>query len=452
MHRSTLRKMAEQVRAGRVSSRELIEAHLDRIEKVNPHLNAFSMLFAERARASADRADQGLKMGALHGVPVTVKDSFDVAGAATRLGSFFGSDEPVAEDSGVVARLRRAGAILLGKTNTPEFLRSYETDNYITGRTNNPWNVERTPGGSSGGEAAAIASGCSPGGVGSDGGGSIRVPAHFCGIAGLKPTPGRISMIGHRPFEASTGIGVAGPMARTVDDVKLLFEALAGFDDRDPLSAPVTARAAKIEQSCVGVFETFYGLPVDPSIASAVQGAAAALAGAGFNVEQFRPEGLERAPNVWSFFFAEIGARAALELIAGREAEAHWTYTENLARLAAKPQATAAETMEAWRTRDSMRRGLIEQMRKVPLLLMPVGSIVAFPHRHPAANLFKGFMPSTIFNLLGFPALAVPFAVDEAGLPVGVQLVARPWEEESLLELGIALEKARGEFPSPPEL
>ena len=142
----------------------------------------------------------------------------------------------------MVERLRRAGAIILGKTNTPEFLASYETDNFITGRTNNPWDVERTPGGSSGGEAAAIASGCSPGGVGSDGGGSIRVPAHFCGIAGLKPTPGRISIFGHRPVEGVNGIAAVGPMARSVADVRLLFEALAGYDERDPLSAPVPLR------------------------------------------------------------------------------------------------------------------------------------------------------------------------------------------------------------------
>src|ERR1700720_2383960 len=218
----SLSEMVSLVRSGSISSLELVDAHLDRIEQRNPYLNAFTMVLAEQARASARRADQGLKLGPLHGVPVTVKDSFDAAGLPTRLGSYFAPEAPAAEDSAVVARLRRAGAILLGKTNTPEFLTSYETDNYITGRTNNPWNVDRTPGGSSGGEAAAIASGCSPGGVGTDGGGSIRVPAHFCGIAGLKPTPGRISLIGHRPEEASTGIAAAGPMARSVADVRLL--------------------------------------------------------------------------------------------------------------------------------------------------------------------------------------------------------------------------------------
>ncbi|HLW75656.1 MAG TPA: amidase, partial [Bryobacteraceae bacterium] len=210
LHRLSLTEMATLARSGGVSSLELVDAHLDRIEKKNPEINAFTMVLAEQARESARRADQGLKSGRLHGVPVTVKDSFDLAGHSSRLGSYFAPEVPAKEDAAAVARLRREGAIVLGKTNTPEFLVSYESDNFITGRSNNPWDLERTPGGSSGGEAAAIASGCSPGGIGSDGGGSIRVPAHFCGIAGLKPTPGRISPIGHRPWDAIKGISVVG--------------------------------------------------------------------------------------------------------------------------------------------------------------------------------------------------------------------------------------------------
>ncbi len=205
LHRLPLLEMASLVRSGSLTSLELIDAHLDQIDRKNPLWNAFTMVFADQARESARRADQGLKTGLLHGIPVTVKDSFDVAGFPTRLGSYFASEAPAAEDSAVVARLRRAGAIILGKTNTPEFMASYETDNFITGRTNNPWDLDRTPGGSSGGEAAAIAGGCSPGGVGTDGGGSIRVPAHFCGIAGLKPTPGRISLSGYRASAAWPG-------------------------------------------------------------------------------------------------------------------------------------------------------------------------------------------------------------------------------------------------------
>jgi amidase len=456
IHRLPLVEMASLARSGAVSSSELVEAHLARIENVNPHLNAFTMVLADQARASARRADQGLKVGALHGVPVTVKDSYDVAGLPTRLGSCFAPEAAASEDSAVAQRLRRAGAIILGKTNTPEFLTSYETDNYITGRSNNPWNLDRTPGGSSGGEAAAIASGCSPGGVGSDGGGSIRVPAHFCGIAGLKPTPGRISLIGHRPSEAVAGIAVAGPMARSVADVRLLFEVLAGYDDRDLLSAPVELRASSIEGARVGVFEAFYEIPVQPAIRRAVQEAAAMLAGLGFAVERFRPEGLERAPNLWSFFFAELPARASKERIAGREAEAHWTYTENLDKLLERPPAPGWQVIESLAARDRMRRALVEQMRNVPFLLMPVSSIAAFPHRERTfpteskpIGLFQAMMPVTTFNLLGLPALTVPFTLDEQGMPVGVQIVGRPWEEEALLELGIALEEARGKFPAP---
>jgi amidase len=442
--------MASLARSGAMSSLELVEAHLARIDEVNPHYNAFTMVLADQARASARRADQGLKMGPLHGVPVTMKDSFDVAGLPTRLGSYFAPEVPAAEDCAVVARLRRAGAIILAKTNTPEFLASYETDNFLTGRSNNPWNVERTPGGSSGGEAAAIASGCSPGGVGSDGGGSIRVPAHFSGIAGLKPTPGRIPLIGHRPSEAATGIAVAGPMARSVADLRLLFGVLAGYDDRDPLSAPVDLRAPSIEHARVGVFETFYDVPVQPGILHAVRAASAALASLGFEVGDFRPEGLERAPNLWSFFFSELPARASKERIAGREDEAHWTYTENLNRLLERPPASGWQVIESLAARDRMRRSLVEQMKNVPFLLMPVSSIVAFPHRDRSTNLFKAMMPVTTFNLLGFPALTVPFTLDEQGMPVGVQLVGRPWEDEALLELGVALEAARGPFQAPP--
>jgi Asp-tRNA(Asn)/Glu-tRNA(Gln) amidotransferase A subunit family amidase len=435
-------EMASLARSGAVSSQELIEAHLARIEQVNPHFNAFTMVLADQARASARRADQGLKMGPLHGVPVTVKDSFEVAGLPTRLGSYFTPEAPAAEDSAVVQRLRRAGAIVLGKTNTPEFLGAYETDNFVTGRTNNPWNVERTPGGSSG----------------SDGGGSIRVPAHFCGIAGLKPTPGRISLIGHLPPEGAAGIAVAGPMARSVADVRLLFEVLTGYDDRDPLSAPVELRAPTIDGVRVGVFETFYDVPVQAAVRRAVTEAAALLAGLGFAVDSFRPEGLERASNLWSFFFAELPARASKARIAGRESEAHWTYTENLGRLLERPPASGWQVIESLAARDRMRRMLVQQMRNVPFLLMPVSSVVAFPHRERSfategknVGLFQAMMPVTVFNLLGLPALTVPVTLDEQGMPVGVQIVGRPWEEEALLELGVALETARGPFEGPKE-
>jgi Asp-tRNA(Asn)/Glu-tRNA(Gln) amidotransferase A subunit family amidase len=247
-------------------------------------------------------------------------------------------------------------------------------------------------------------------------------------------------------------------MARSVADLRLMFEVLAGYDDRDALSTPVELRSPTIHGVRIGVLETFNDVPVQPAVRRAVQQAAALLAGLGFAVDAYCPKGIERAPNLWSFFFAELPARAKKERIAGREAEAHWTYTENLDRLLERPPALGSQVMESLAARDRMRRRLVEQMRKVPFLLMPVASMVAFPHRErkfategKPVGLFQALMPATAFNLLGLPALTIPMAVDPEGLPVGVQIVGRPWEEEALLELGVALEQARGPFPSPPE-
>src|SRR5262249_49260277 len=260
---------------------------------------------ARQAEAAIQRGD---RLGPLHGVPVTVKDSFDLAGYPTFCGSKFRLGHRAAHDSTAVARLRAAGAIVLGKTNCPEFLWNYETDNYITGRSNNPWDLERTPGGSSGGESAAIAAFCSAGGIGSDGGGSVRIPAHCCGIAALKPTPGRVSAAGHFPAIGYPGglLGVAGPMARDAEDLRLLFSVLAGYDSQDPFSAPVPLRTPALAGLRIGVMEQFYKTPVQPSVRSAVQAAAAALDSMRIPVDPFQPTGLDRAPNLWWFFFGRL--------------------------------------------------------------------------------------------------------------------------------------------------
>src|SRR5471030_3426911 len=197
--------MVSMVRDGAISPVELVEQHLQQIEARNPALNAFVTVMADQARAEARERERAIRtgepLGLLHGVPLTVKDSFDIAGQPTRAGSLLRTEQPAANDAAAVARLRSHGAIILGRTNTPELLAAYETDNFITGRTNNPWDLERTPGGSSGGEAAAIAAGCSPGGLGSDAGGSLRIPAHFNGVCGLKLTQGRVPLTGQYPLE-----------------------------------------------------------------------------------------------------------------------------------------------------------------------------------------------------------------------------------------------------------
>src|SRR6266849_6275840 len=262
-------EMAEQVRLKKLSPVELLDAHLARIEALNPKLNAFVQLDTERARRQAQAAEaavmRGEAVGPLHGVPISIKSSIEVAGLRCEAGTRLRAGLVAEKDAPLVARLRAAGAIILGVTNTPELLMAWETDNLLYGRTNNPWDLTRTAGGSSGGEAAAIAAGLSAGGVGSDGGGSIRVPAHFCGICGLKPTPGRIPSTGHFPKSGGPFalIGVVGPMARTIEDVRILFEVMAGWDDGDlrdgdPCSAPVEVREIHenvVRAARIGFFE-----------------------------------------------------------------------------------------------------------------------------------------------------------------------------------------------------
>jgi Asp-tRNA(Asn)/Glu-tRNA(Gln) amidotransferase A subunit family amidase len=464
-YRSSLCLMASLIRERALSPLELLDAHLAQIARSNPRLNAFVSVLHETAREEARRAGSALMrgdcLGLLHGVPVTVKDSFDVAGVPTLCGSKLRCDHRASEDSAAVARLRAAGAVILGKTNCPEFLLSYETDNYTTGCTRNPWDLERTAGGSSGGEAAAIASLCSPGGIGSDGGGSIRIPAHFCGIAGLKPTPGRISAAGHFPVISHPGglLGVGGPMARSARDLQLLFSVLAGYDSQDPFSAPVPLRKPSLERLQVGVWEQFYRVPVDASIREAVSQAAGVLGEIGIPAEPFEPCGLERAPNLWWFFFGQLPARTVREMFRGREQEVHWTGSEFVYRAVEEPEPTAQDVLNNLAARDRMRAALLRQMERYPVLLTPPCGVPAFHHRQrrwdlgtKTIGLFEAMMPATFANLLGLPAVVIPFGFTPDTIPVGIQLVGRPYEEEVVLELAARLEEARGPFLPPAQV
>ena len=461
--RSSLCLMASMVRERVISPVELVESHLAQIRKVNPRINAFVDVFAEEARAEARRAEDAVQrrdsLGLLHGVPVTVKDSFDMAGKATLCGSKLRIGHRAAEDSTAAARLRAAGAVILGKTNCAEMLFNYESDNYVTGATRNPWDLDRTAGGSSGGEAAAIAALCSAGGIGSDGGGSIRVPAHLCGIAGLKPTPGRVSAAGHFPLIGHPGglLGVGGPMARSATDLRLLFSVLAGYDSQDPFSAPVPLRTPEAAGVRIGVMERFNQVTVSPACLTAVRDAAALLEQNGFYVQAFEPQGLERAPNVWWHFFGRVPAPALSGIIAGREREVHWTLTEFLDKALAEPPVTADSMLANFAARDRMRAALLRQMEDSPVLLTPVCSVPAW---HPQerrwqvdgrqVSQFEAMMPSTLANILGLPAVTIPFGMTGDGLPVGVQLIGRPYSEELLLDVAVRLEEERGVFHSPP--
>src|SRR5256884_4730199 len=305
-------QMAEQIRHRKISPVELVEAHLRKHKQLNPVLNAFVQVDAEGAFRQAREAEvavrRGAKLGALHGVPVSIKISIEVAGFRCEAGTKLRQGTVASQDAPLVSRLRDAGAIILGTTNTPELLMAWETDNLLYGRTNNPWDLTRTPGGSSGGEAAAIASGMSAAGVGSDGRGSLRVPAHFSGICGLKPTPGRIPATGH--FPNSVGpfalIGVVGPMARTVADLKVLFEVMQGPDIGDPSAAPVPVRwpsQAELKGIRIGCFEDDGRTPVTAVNGRGLGRPGGLLRVAGFRVGPFVPTGASWAgQSCWKSF------------------------------------------------------------------------------------------------------------------------------------------------------
>ena len=458
--------MAEGIRQKKFSATELVEAHLARIQQLNPKLNAFVQVDTEGALRQARATDEALSrsedLGPLHGVPVSIKSSIEVKGLRAESGTRLRAGFVAATDAPLVSRLRNAGAVILGTTNTPELLMAWETDNLLYGRTNNPWDLARTPGGSSGGEAAAIAAACSAGGVGSDGGGSIRVPAHFSGICGLKPTPGRIPATGH--FPTSVGpfalLGVVGPMARTVADLKLLFEAMQGPDDGDPSAAPVPARwpaHADVKRLRVGYFEEDGHTPVTEETRAAVRTAAQALGRAGFDIRPFRPEGLEKARQVWWQFFGMAGAMLLGPMIRGREADLSPILKQFSSWVAANTPHTAQTLLDNWILRDVLRMQIFEQMRDYPILLCPVAAIPAFRHGERSWEIngktvqyLDAWSYAEWFNLLGTPAVVVPVSQSPEGLPIGVQISARPWQEELVLAVAEAVEKECGGWRVPP--
>lgn len=458
--------MAEQVRQKKISPVELFDAHLARIAQLNPSLNAFVALDEERARRDARvleaAATRGELRGPLHGVPISIKSSIDTAGLRCEAGTRFRAGNVAAKDAVLVSRLREAGAIVLGVTNAPELLMAWETDNLLYGRTNNPWDLTRTPGGSSGGEAAAIASGCSAVGVGSDGGGSIRVPAHFTGICGLKPTPGRIPSTGH--FPASLGpfalLGVVGPMTRTVADLQVLFELMAGPDDGDPLSAPVPLHRVEreeLKQTRVGYFEDDGRTPVTLETRAAVRTAAEALRRAGLEVVPFRPQGLEEARQLWWKLFGIAGGMVLAPLTKGREAELSPMLKQFLSRVEIEPPHTGLTLLHTWMQRDELRSKVLEQMQNFPILLCPAAAIPAFRHGErrwevegKTVKYLDAWSYTEWFNLLGNPAAVVPVGQSVEGLPIGVQIVGRPWEEERVLAVAVEVERECGGFRRPP--
>jgi Asp-tRNA(Asn)/Glu-tRNA(Gln) amidotransferase A subunit family amidase len=454
-------EMARRIRLRHISPVELVKAHLAAIQELNPQLNAFVEIRAEDALKEAKSAEfriaGGEQVGSLHGVPISIKSSIAVAGCKHEAGSPTRRDIRADNDATLVKRLRDAGAIVLGLTNTPEMLMAYDTDNPLYGRTNSPWDLKRTPGGSSGGEAAAIASGISAGGVGSDGGGSIRVPAHFSGICGLKPTPGRIPATGHFPESLGpfAALGVVGPMGRTVEDTELLFRVMAGFDSGDTSATPVELAeipADELRKVRIGYFEDHDACPVTPETKLAVRLAVKCLKQAGFDVIPFEPQVLEQAREHWWTLFVQLGGELILPIFEGREHE-----TSSILRYARnQPQPSKQQLLNAWFGRDQLRLQLFREMAQTPIIICPACAVPAFRHEErqwivdgQSIDYMQAMMYTQWFNLLGNPAAVVPITKSVEGLPMGVQVVGLPYREELILKIAAVIESAGG-FKAPP--
>jgi Asp-tRNA(Asn)/Glu-tRNA(Gln) amidotransferase A subunit family amidase len=457
-------RQLELLRSGKVSVLELAVAHISQIERLNSRLNAIVDFDADRVRAQAHRLDAVRKpAGPLHGLPVTVKSSISTAGCRCEIGSLLNKGDVPREDAVVVARLRAAGALILGTTNCPEFLMAYETDNLLHGRTNNPWDLDRSPGGSSGGESAAIAAGLSAAGLGSDSGGSVRQPAHATGICSLKPTPGRIPARGHLPpcVGPFSTLGAIGPMARTMSDVALLFRTLSGQDPDEPGSPPIQSRdpwPAELRRNTIGVFEDDGLVPVTAETRAAVNAAAEALRSAGFRVEPFRPTTLELLRKLWWKFFVQCGAMFYAPAIRGKEDRLSPIFNEFLSIAAAAPPFSAAELLDAWAEFDVLRARTLAEMSEHPVLLCPVSSVPAFRHGERSWDIdgqtveyLDAMRHSQWFNVLAAPAAVVPVGRTNqdggSGLPIGVQIVARPFQDETALGIAGVVDAAFGYRP-----
>ena len=449
--------LARALRAGELSSREMVDACLTRIEVVNPSINAVVQLVPERARSEADALDKlaasGHFKGPLHGVPITLKDSLDTAGIISTGGTLGRRDFVPQQDAPVVARLRAAGAVLLGKTNTPELTLSAETNNLIYGRSNNPYDLARSPGGSSGGSAAIIACGGSALELGSDTGGSIREPAHLCGITGIKPTSGRTPRSGHivpygGVFDSLTQIG---PMARYVEDLALALPIICGPDGRDPAVVPVALGdpgAIDVARLRVAWYADNGIVTPDVAIQRVVSEAAQALHAEVDVLDNRLLPGMRELVNLSTEFRESANAGVIQRLLKrygttqpGPDLAGYLTEKS----LAASDHVGPA-LLEAI---DEARGQALSFFEGYDAILCPPSHALARPHGASHLDSFDDWSYMTIHNLLGWPGVSVRAGSSDSGLPVGVQIVAAPWREDIALALAQRIEALMGGYQQP---
>lgn len=453
---------------------EVLDLFLDRYVRCHARVNAICTLAADSRKAAADldaALARGEAVGPLHGLPVSFKDSCETKGLRTTCGYPPLRDHVPAQDSTVAARIRKAGGILFAKTNVPPLLASFGTDNEIFGRTNNPWNLGFSAGGSSGGSAAALAAGMTPLDIGSDMLGSIRIPAHFCGVAGIKPTQFRVSPVGHYPPipgwpSAGNVLATRGPMARSIADLLLTFPVIAGFDPDDPESIPEPPEAAgDIPPSTLRIAWTddFGGLPVTWDTSRVLERTARQLEGAGVRVEKAAPAGLDYE-RIWIAAGEIFTATSAYPMApAERQAWADSLRAESHAGPLEKGflQGVEGNLVSFQRALDA-RLQLISRLRAFfacwDAWLVPTACTPSFRHEDDMKPVtvggrilpFRTALASHVgpFNLSGSPAVTLPAGFSADGLPIGLQLVGEPWRDLSLLRVAQVVEQAIGPLPS----
>jgi amidase len=455
LYYSSATALADGIRLKKVSSEEVVRTFLERIEEVNPEINAVFQVEPDEVLEVARKADESIARGEiagpLHGVPITLKDSIDTAGMITTGGTLGRARYLPQEDATVAARLRAAGAVLLGKTNTPELTSSYETDNLVYGQTNNPYDLARTPGGSSGGAAAILAAGGSALDIGSDTGGSIRFPSHCCGIAGIKPTSGRVPRTGHIfPFGGITDLFTQlGPMARYVDDLILTLPVIAGVDWRDPAIVPMPlGDPVAVDFSGLRIsFHTDNGIASPtPETAEIVRRAAETLAGIVSRMDEVRPEGIQDSFEIIDALWSADGGVSTRKLLERAGTTRHTL--DWLDQMEPISISQLSDLVDKW---DAFRVKMTTFLENYDVILSPVNASPARKHGE-FSDTDLAFSYTQTYNLTGWPAAVVRGGTSADGLPIGVQIIARPWREDVALAVANHLELALGGFQPPTAL